>query len=343
MRIVAVGIDLGKTVFHLVAMGERNRVLVRRKFSRQQLLAYTANLEPTLIGTEACAGAHFLATALCAQGHDVRLMAAQFVKPYRKSNKSDFLDAETIADAVQKENMRFVPVKTDEQLDLQAMHRVRTRLVQRRTALINEIRGFLLERGIIFPAKPIHLRKQLPGVLEDATQNLTPRLRWLLSELAEEWKELEARIIAISDAIERISTSDPLCQRLRQIPGFGPLVSTATVAAIGNGSSFRKGRDFAAWLGVVPRQYSTGGKTALYGMSKRGNRYLRQLLIHGARAVLIRVKYDTAGLGQWIHKLAERAPRNKVIVAIANKLARIAWAVLAKGEPYRHQPLAAAA
>jgi transposase len=316
MRIVAVGIDLGKTVFHLVAMGERNRVLARRKFSRQQVLAYTANLEPTLIGTEACAGAHFLAAALREQGHDVRLMAAQFVKPYRKSNKSDFLDAENIADAVQKENMRFVQIKNNEQLDLQAMHRVRSRLVQRRTALINEIRGFLLERGIIFAAKPIHLRKELPGVLEDATQNLTPRLRWLLAEL---------------------------CQRLRQIPGFGPLVSTATVAAIGNGSAFRRGRDFAAWIGVVPRQHSTGGKTTLYGMSKRGNRYLRQLLIHGARAVLIRVKYDTGGFGQWIHKLAERAPRNKVIVAIANKLARIAWAVLSKGMPYRHQPLAAAA
>jgi len=269
MRIVAIGIDLGKTVFHLVAMGERNRVLVRRKFSRQQLLAYTANLEPTVIGTEACAGAHFLATALRQQGHDVRLMAAQFVKPYRKSNKSDFLDAETIADAVQKENMRFVPIKSDEQLDLQAMHRVRSRLVQRRTALINEIRGFLLERGITFAAKPIHLRKNLPAVLEDATQNLTPRLRWLLSELAEEWKELEARITSISDTIEGISTTDPLCQRLRQIPGFGPLVSTATVAAIGNGSAFRKGRDFAAWIGVVPRQHSTGGKTTLYGMSKR--------------------------------------------------------------------------
>lgn len=343
MRIVAVGIDLGKTVFHLVAMGERNRVLTRRKFSRKQLLAYTANLEPTLIGTEACAGAHFIAAALREQGHDVRLMAAQFVKPYRKSNKSDFLDAESIADAVQKENMRFVPIKSHEQLDLQAMHRVRSRLVQRRTALINEIRGFLLERGIIFAAKPIHLRKELPAVLEDATQNLTPRLRWLLAELTEEWKDLEARITVISDTIERISISDPLCQRLRQIPGFGPLVSTATVAAIGNGSAFRKGRDFAAWIGVVPRQHSTGGKMTLYGMSKRGNRYLRQLLIHGARAVLIRVKYDTGGFGQWIHKLAERAPRNKVIVAIANKLARIAWAVLSKGEPYRHQPLTVAA
>lgn len=343
MRIVAVGIDLGKNVFHLVAMGERNRVLIRRKFSRKQLLAFTANLEPALVGAEACAGAHFLAGALREQGHDVRLMAAQFVKPYRKSNKSDFLDAETIADAVQKENMRFVQIKSDQQLDLQAMHRVRSRLVQRRTALINEIRGFLLERGIIFAAKPIHLRKGLPAVLEDATQNLTPRLRWLLAELSEEWKDLDARITTISDTIEGISTSDPLCQRLRQIPGFGPLVSTATVAAIGNGSAFRKGRDFAAWVGVVPRQHSTGGKMALYGMSKRGNRYLRQLLIHGARAVLIRVKYDTRGLGHWIHKLAARAPRNKVIVALANKLARIAWAVLSKGEPYRHQPLATAA
>ena len=305
MRIVAVGIDLGKTVFHLVAMGERNRVLTRRKFSRKQLLAYTANLEPTLIGTEACAGAHFIAAALREQGHDVRLMAARFVKPYRKSNKSDFLDAESIADAVQKENMRFVQIKTNEQLDLQAMHRVRSRLVQRRTALINEIRGFLLERGITLAAQTIHLRKELPAVLEDATQNLTPRLR--------------------------------------QIPGFGPLVSTATVAAIGNGAAFRRGRDFAAWVGVVPRQHSTGGKTTLYGMSKRGNRYLRQLLIHGARAVLLRVKYDTGGFGQWVHKLAERAPRNKVIVAIANKLARIAWAVLSRGEPYRHQPLPSAA
>jgi len=239
--------------------------------------------------------------------------------------------------------MRFVQIKSDQQLDLQAMHRVRSRLVQRRTALINEIRGFLLERGIIFAAKPIHLRKGLPAVLEDATQNLTPRLRWLLAELSEEWKDLDARITTISDTIEGISTSDPLCQRLRQIPGFGPLVSTATVAAIGNGSAFRKGRDFAAWVGVVPRQHSTGGKMALYGMSKRGNRYLRQLLIHGARAVLIRVKYDTRGLGHWIHKLAARAPRNKVIVALANKLARIAWAVLSKGEPYRHQPLTTAA
>jgi transposase len=343
MHIASIGIDLGKTTFHLVALGERNKVLVRKKFSRSQLLAYTANLPSSLIGVEACAGAHFMGAALREQGHQVRLIPAQFVKPYRKSNKNDFIDADAIAEAVTKENMRFVQIKTQEQLDWQAMHRVRDRLVQRRTALINEIRGFLLERGITFAAEPIHLRKNLPVVIEDAEQNLSPRLRWLLERMWQEWKQMEIDIKAITDEIERISNEDALCRRLRQIPGFGPLVSTATVAAIGNGAAFRRGRDFAAWVGVVPRQYSTGGKQKLFGISKRGNIYLRRMLIHGARAVLFRVKYDSGGFGQWVHRLAARAPRNKVIVAIANKLARIAWAVLSSGKDYQHQPLQAAA
>ena len=339
MRIASIGIDLGKTTFHLVALGERSKVLLRKKFSRAQLLAYTANLPSSLIGVEACAGAHCMGAALREQGHQVRLIPAQFVKPYRKSNKNDFLDAEAIAEAVTKENMRFVAIKTQDQLDLQAMHRVRDRLVQRRTALINEIRGFLLERGITFAADPIHLRKKLPGVMEDAEQNLSPRLRWLLERMWQEWKQMEIDIKTITDEIERISNEDALCRRLRQIPGFGPLVSTATVAAIGNGAAFHRGRDFAAWVGVVPRQYSTGGKQKLFGMSKRGNVYLRRMLIHGARAVLFRIKYDTGGFGQWVHRLAQRAPRNKVVVAIANKLARIAWAVLSSGKNYQHQPL----
>ena len=273
------------------------------------------------------------------QGHQVRLIPAQFVKPYRKSNKNDFIDAEAIAEAVTKQNMRFAQLKTEEQLDVQAMHRVRDRLVQRRTALINEIRGFLLERGITFAANPIHLRKSLAGVMEDAEQNLSPRLRWLLERLWQEWKQVEIDIQTITDEIERISKENALCRRLRQIPGFGPLVSTATVAAIGNGAAFRRGRDFAAWVGIVPRQYSTGGKQKLFGISKRGNIYLRRMLIHAARAVLLRVKYDTGGFGRWVHRLAQRAPRNKVVVAIANKLARIAWAVLSSGKDYQHQPL----
>ena len=343
MHIASVGIDLGKTTFHLVALGERNKILLRKKFSRSQLLAYTANLPASLIGLEACTGSHFIGTVLREQGHQVRLLPAQFVKPYRKSNKNDFIDAEAIAEAVAKQNMRFVPIKTQEQLDVQAMHRVRDRVVQRRTALINEIRGFLLERGITFPVQPIHLRKNLPGLIEDAEQNLTPRLRWLLDQLWQEWKQTDIEMQTITDEIELISKEDASCQRLCQIPGFGPLVSTATVAAIGNGAAFRRGRDFAAWVGVVPRQYSTGGKQKLFGISKRGNTYLRRMLIHGARAVLFRIKYNTAGLGQWVHRLAQRAPRNKVIVAIANKLARIAWAVLSSGKDYRHQPLQAAA
>jgi transposase len=343
MNIASIGIDLGKTTFHLVALGERNKVVVRKKFSRATLLTYTANLPAALIGLEACAGAHFLGSALRAQGHQVRLIPAQFVKPYRKSNKNDFIDAEAIAEAVTKQNMRFVQIKTQEQLDWQAMHRVRDRLMQRRTALINEIRGFLLERGLTFAARPIYLRKNLPTVIEDAEQNLRPLLRWLLDRLWQEWKQTEIDIKAITDEIERISNDDARCLRLRQIPGFGPLVSTATVAAIGNGAAFRRGRDFAAWVGVVPRQYSTGGKQRLYGISKRGNVYLRRMLIHGARAVLLRVRYDTGGFGQWVHRLAQRAPRNKVVVAIANKLARMAWAVLSSGKEYRHQPLQLAA
>ncbi len=339
MPIASIGIDLGKTTFHMVALGERNKILLRSKFSRSQLLACTAHLPVSLIGLEACAGAHFVGTTLREQGHEVRMIPAQFVKPDRKSNKNDFLDSEAIAEAVTKPNMRFAQLKTQEQIDWQAMHRVRDRLVRRRTALINEIRGFLLECGITFAAQPIHLRKNLPAVIEGAEQNLSPRLRWLLDRMWQDWEQIETDVEAITDEIERISNEDARCRQLRQLPGFGPLVSTATVAAIGNGSAFRRGRDFAAWVGVVPRQYSTGGKQKLHGISKRGNVYLRRMLIHGARAVLFRVKYDTGGFGQWVHRLAQRPPSNKVVVAIANKLARIAWAVLSSGRDYRHQPL----
>ena len=179
----------------------------------------------------------------------------------------------------------------------------------------------------------------MPSVIEDAEQNLTPRLRWFLQQMWQEWRQLDAGIEEISDQLDAISQQDGLCRQLRQVPGFGPLVATATVAAIGNGAAFRRGRDFAAWLGIVPRQHSTGGRQQLFGITKRGNKYLRRMLIHGARAVLLRVKYDTGGFGQWVKRLEERAPRNKVIVAIANKLARIAWAVLSSGKQYQHQPL----
>ena len=341
MQIASIGIDLGKNTFHLVALDEHSKVVIRQKFTRKQLLAYTANLPGSLIGIEACSGAHFIGATLRDQGHDVRLIPAQFVKPFLKSNKNDFLDAEAIAEAVARQNMRFVPIKTDDQLDLQALHRMRDRIVHHRTAVINQIRGFLLERGITFAKGAANLRKQMPAILEDADENLTPRMRNLLDHLWREWKALNAEIESISDEIDAIGTQDAACRRLRTIPGVGPLVATATVAAIGNGAAFRKGREFAAWLGLIPRQHSTGGKARLLGISKRGSIYLRRMFIHGARAMLLRVKYDTGRLGQWAHQLELRAPRNKVVVAVANKLARIAWAVLATGTEYRNVPVAA--
>ncbi len=275
MEIRSVGIDLGKTSFHLVALGESGHVLFRKKFTQRQLIVFTANLSTSLMGLEACSGAHFLGRALREQGHDVRLIPAQFVKPFVKSNKNDFVEA--IAEAVDRQNMRFVPIKTDDQLDLQAIHRVRDRLIARRTAVINQLRAFLLERGMIFAKSPAKLRKEIPEVLEDADANLTPRMRNLLDLLWGEWKMLEQQLGGLNEQIEQIASADAACQRLRKIPGIGPLISTAIVAAIGNGAAFHKGRDFAAWLGLVPKQHSTGGKldclasasaaTATYGRS----------------------------------------------------------------------------
>ena len=338
MQIRSVGIDLGKTTFHLVALGDNGKVLLKKKFTQKQLIAFTANMQTCLIGMEACSGSHFLGRALREQGHDVKLIPAQFVKPFVKSNKNDFIDAEAIAEAVDRENMRFVAIKTDDQLDLQALHRVRDRLMARRTALINQIRAFLLERGIVFAKSPIRLREALPEVLENVNENLTPRMRNLVAMLWSEWKDLELQIVEMNDEVERIASSDDACRRLRQIPGIGPLVATAIVASIGNGAAFRKGREFAAWMGLLPKQHSTGGKARLYGISKRGNSYLRKILIHGARAVVLRSKRDRIAMGPWMTSLETRAPRNVLIVATAHKLARIAWAVLSSGQDYRAVP-----
>jgi len=343
MEIRSVGIDLGKTTFHLVALGDNGKVLLKKKFTQKQLIAFTANMQTSLIGMEACSGAHFLGRTLREQGHDVKLIPAQFVKPFVKSNKNDFIDAEAIAEAVTRENMRFVPIKTDDQLDLQALHRVRDRLIARRTSVINQLRAFLLERGLVFAKSPAKLRERIPETLENADEKITPRMRNLLALLWEEWKDLDQQLDDLNQEVERIASSDPACMRLRQIPGIGPLVATAIVAAIGNGAAFRKGRDFAAWTGLVPKQYSTGGKTKLAGISKRGNRYLRKILIHGARSVVFRSKRERIAMGEWMNTLEARASRNVLIVAMANKLARIAWAVLSSGQDYRavQQPLAA--
>ncbi len=335
MELHTIGIDLGKTVFHLVGLNLRGEVVVRKKFSRKQLLHYTANLRAELIGMEACGGAHFLGRALREQGHEVRLMPAQYVKPYVKTNKSDFIDAEAIAEAVARPTMRFVPIKTDDQLDMQSLHRVRERWVMRRTAIINQIRGLLLERGITLRKGRKYVDEALPGILEDATAKLSGALRILLAQLKLELDQMAVRIDEADAVLNQTARENAACQRLIAIPGIGPVTSTALIAAIGNGAAFHKGREFAAWMGIVPREHSTGGKQKLLGISKRGNTYLRTLFIHGARAVLQQRVKQTSGLRAWLAQLSVRSHPNVTVVALANKLARIAWAVLAKNEVYR--------
>jgi transposase len=335
MELHTIGIDLGKTVFHLVGLNLRGEVVVRKKFSRAQLLRFTANRHVGLIGMEACGGAHFLGRALREQGHEVRLMPAQYVKPFVKTNKSDYIDAEAIAEAVTRPRMRFVPIKTDDQLDMQSLHRVRERWVMRRTAIVNQIRGLLLERGITLPKGRSHVDTVLPRILEDADLKLSGALRTLLAQLKLELDQMAVRIDEADTVLSRTAHQNPACQRLVAIPGVGPVIATALIAAIGNGAAFRKGREFAAWMGIVPGEYSTGGKQKLLGISKRGNSYLRRLFIQGARSVLQHSTKQTSALSAWLKQLQARTHPNVAAVALANKLARIAWAVLAKDEPYR--------
>ncbi len=339
MELHTIGIDLGKTVFHLVGLNRSGEVVVRKKFSRRQLLQFTANLHVDLIGMEACGGAHFLGRALGGQGHEVRLMPAQYVKPYVKTNKNDYIDAEAIAEAVARPTMRFVPIKTDEQLDMQSLHRVRERWVMRRTSIVNQIRGLLLERGITLRKGRRYVDEALPGILEDADSKLSGALRVLLAQLKLELNQMAIRIDEADAVLNKTAHENEACQRLVGIPGIGPITATALIAAIGSGAAFRKGREFAAWMGVVPREYSTGGKQKLLGISKHGNSYLRRLFIQGARAVLQHRTKQAPGLSEWLAKLASRTHHNVVAVALANKLARIAWAVLAKEDQYRPQTL----
>lgn len=340
MEIRTIGIDLGKTVFHLVGVNARGDVVVRKKCSRLQVLRFTSNLRECLIGMEACGGSHFLGRALRDQGHDVRLMPAQYVKPYVKTNKNDYIDAEAIAEAVTRPSMRFVPIKTDDQLDLQSLHRVRERWVGRRTAVINQIRGLLLERGITIPKGRRHIEDSLPRLLEDPDNKLSGALRILLTELRLEMQYLHRQIEESDKLIVRIAGELEQCKRLVAIPGIGPVIATATVAAIGNGAAFKKGRGFAAWLGVVPGEYSTGGKQNLTETSRRGNKYLRKLFVQGAHAVLQSRAKQAPGLSAWLERLTSRKRIQVAAVALANKMARMVWAVLYKGEPYR-PPLAA--
>jgi len=340
--ISVVGIDIGKNSFHIVGLDDRGAIVLRQKWSRGQVEARFANLPPCLIGMEACVGAHHLSRKLKALGHEARLMPAKYVRPYSKGQKNDFRDAEAIAEAVQRPTMKFVATKTAEQLDLQALHRVRERLVHQRTGIINQIRAFLLERGIAVRQGLRFLRAELPRILAAPSDVLSPRMVRLIEGLGADWRRLDERIDEVSSEIEALAKQDAGCERLMSVPGIGPIISSAVVAAIGTGEAFSKGRDFAAWLGLVPKQISTGDRTILGKISKRGNRYLRTLFVQAAWVVLVKIKstrWGTHALRDWIEGAKKRLHHNVLAVALANKLARIAWSVLARGRSFETSKL----
>jgi transposase len=335
MNVVRMGIDLSKNSFHVHAVDQVGRVALQKLMNRSQLRQYLAVTAPCVVATESCGSAFHWARYAAQCGHHTRIIASQFVKPYVKSNKNDFNDAAAICEAASRPSMRFVPTKSIEQQDIQALHRVRTRRVAERTALGNQIRGLLLEYGIAIGLSLITLRKKVPEILAYEGNELTPRARSIFRELHDELLEIEGKIAYVERKINQIFKDSEPCQRLAQIMGVGPLTSTALVAAVGDAQVFKNGRHMAAWLGLVPRQYSTGGKSRLLGISKRGDRYLRTLLIHGARSALRVMGHRGDGRSRWAIEVARRRGANIATVALANKTARIAWAMLAHGENYR--------
>lgn len=332
MKITTIGIDLAKTTLSVHGVDGHGKAVLRRTMSRAKLLEFMANLEPCLIGIEACGGAHDLARRLIAMGHDARLMAARFVQPYRKSQKNDGNDAEAICEAVARPNMRFVPVKSAEQQALLSVHRVRLELIESRTALINQLRGLLAEFGILMPKGRYQLRAHITPALDHP--ELPELARTVLKELNTRIGALDTEILSQDRRIESYAREDVLAQRIMAICGIGPITASAIVASVGDGKLFKNGRQFCAWLGLVPRQYSTGGKPRLGRITKRGDVYLRTLLVHGARAALSVLAKRTDRLSTWSQALIARRGYKKTIVALAAKNARIAWAVLATGKPY---------
>jgi transposase len=335
-KITTVGIDLAKSVFQLHGVDERGVAVLRKQVRRTDLLRTVAQLPPCTIGLEACASSQFWGRQFERFGHQVRLMSPQFVKPYVKSQKNDQADAEAICEAVQRPNMRFVPLKSLEQQDLQCAHRARQGLMTARTALVNRMRGLLGEYGVVIARRPATVRREVPELLGDASNGVTAAARELIADLYEHFVQLEEHIRRVEDLIDRLGSTQEIITRLRTVPGIGPLTATALFAAVGDGKAFRNGRQMAAWVGLVPRQDSSGGKPRLLGITKRGDKYLRYLLVHGGRcmATLASRKPGAAGCS-WINALRERRGKQRAYVAQANKLARIAWAVMTSGENYR--------
>jgi transposase len=327
--LAVIGVDIGKEVFHLVGFDTDGKIAFRKKIRRLGFADTFEQLPPCIVGMEACLSAHFVSRTLRALGHEPRIIPAIYVKPFVKGQKNDYNDAEAIAEAALRPNLRFVQEKTQDQLDLQACHRVRSRLVSRRTATINQIRAFLIEQGIAIRSGPRSLRNSLFVILANRKDEISPRMTKLIIGLYEDWCGLDERIETITSEIEELSRVEAKCRRLMSVPGIGPVISTGIVAAIGTGEAFERGRDFGAWLGLVPRQHSTGGRSILGRISKRGSKYLRTLLIQAAKVLLMRPhNWSRFSFGAWLKTASERLHRNKLAVALANKLARIAWSVL---------------
>ena len=339
--LASIGIDIGKEVFHVVGFGTDGKIAFRRRIKRLALVETFRRLPPSIVGMEACLSAHFVSRALRQLGHQPRIIPAIYVKPFVKGQKNDYNDAEAIAEAALRPNLRVVREKTQDQLDHQALHRVRSRLVSRRTATINQIRAFLIEQGIAVRTGARALRNSLMAILKNRQDEMSPRMRGLITSLYEDWTGLDERIETLANEIEQIGEREASCRRLTSVPGIGPLISTAVVAAIGTGEAFERGRDFGAWLGLVPRQYSTGGRSILGRISKRGSKYLRTLFIQAAKVILMRPhNWQRFSFGTWLQNAAPRLHRNKLATALANKLARIAWSVLRNEKTFdtsRHQ------
>lgn len=333
MQITAIGIDLAKNVFQVHGVDTAGKTCLRKQVKRDQMANFFANLSPCLIGMEACGSAHFWARKLKTMGHTVKLMAPQFVKPYVKTNKNDAADAEAICEAVRRPNMRFVPIKNVEQQAILAVHRARQGFVKARTAQGNQIRGMLAEFGLILPKGLGFVRERVPLLLDEAGDELPGAFKILIMRLLEQVKELDRQVGELELQIQAWHRSNALSKRLEKIPGIGPITASALIASVGDAKNFKNGRQLAAWLGLVPKQRSTGGKTNLLGISKRGDTYLRTLLIHGARAV-IRYAENKPKQG-WLHRLLGRRNKNVAAVALANKNARIAWALLARDMEFR--------
>lgn len=335
MDISVLGIDLAKNSMQLHGVNAKGKVVVKKSVSRNQLASYIANLKPCLIGMEACGGANYWARKFAQYGHEVKLMHPKFVKPYVKGNKNDAHDAEAICEAVTRPNMRFVAHKSVEQQDLQSLHRIRQSAIQSRTRMVNQIRGILGEYGVVIPQRIQNVGKKIPEILEDGENELSEMTRGLISGLYENIKYIDSKIQGYDKQLKQIASTNEQCQKIQKVEGVGPVIATIMLTVLTNTKFFKNGRHFSAFLGLVPKQNSTGGKQVLLGISKRGDRYIRTQLIHGARAAVITAANKTDPRSQWINRLRETRGFNKACVALANKNARIIWAILDKDEDYK--------